>query len=255
MRRGGRRRFRASSRTASCGSCSTPTAAITPAPKTLPYRLPHVDGAGYTTVRRVTSKPNTTMHATIENALDVPHTAFLHKGLFRSKSRGIDITAVVTRSADRVVAEYLGEPRPPGAVARLLSPSGGMLTHFDRFILPSIAQVEYKLGDETHFLVTTAVTPVSDFQTKLFAVVSFKTRVPGWMIKPALEPIALRIFGQDAIDHLKAQTDNIRRFGGEQFASTEIDVLGRHIWRLLKAAERGDAPDAEVHEERITLRV
>lgn len=27
---------------------------------------------------------------------------------------------------------------------------------------------------------------------------------------------------------------------GQQFASTEIDVLGKHIWRLLKAAERGE---------------
>jgi phenylpropionate dioxygenase-like ring-hydroxylating dioxygenase large terminal subunit len=232
-----------------------PTAGFTP--KAGPYRLTHAEAPGYTTVRRVVDAEST-MHAAIENALDVPHTAFLHKGLFRTKSRGIDLEVVVTRSSDRVVAEYIGEPRPPGIAGRLLSPSGGVVVHFDRFILPSIAEVEYKIGTEIHTLVTTAVTPVSDFFTKLFAVVSFRARIPGWVVKPFLEPLAMRIFGQDA-EILRAQTDNIRRFGGEQFASTEIDVLGRHIWRLLKAAERSEAGETEtsgvVHEERVTLRV
>ena len=45
----------------------------------------------------------------------------------------------------------MGEPRPPGIVGRILSPSGGLVTHFDRFILPSIAQVEYRIGTENHF--------------------------------------------------------------------------------------------------------
>src|SRR5262249_11001754 len=145
----------------------------------------------------------------------------------------------VTRTHDRVIAEYVGEPRPPGLVGRMLSPSGGMVTHFDRFILPSIAEVEYRIGEENHILVASAMTPVNDFLTRIFAVVSYRMRVPGWGVKPVLLPIALKIFGQDAAI-LKRQTENIQRFGGEQFASTEIDVLGRHIWRLMKAAERGD---------------
>ena len=135
----------------------------------------------------------------------------------------------------------------------MLSPSGGMVTHFDRFILPSIAQVEYRIGDENHILVATAMTPVNDFLTRIYAVVSFRMRIPGWVVKPVLLPLALKIFRQDAAI-LKRQTENIQRFGGEQFASTEIDVLGRHIWRLMKAAERGDAPARdEKHVEQVTL--
>lgn len=226
-------------------------------PKSRPYQFPHASARGYTTTRDEVFAEST-MHAAIENALDVPHTAFLHKGLFRSKSRGIEITAVVKRGRDRVEAEYVGEPRPPGIVARILSPSGGTVTHFDRFILPSIAQVEYKLGTESHFLVTSAMTPVTDFYTRIFAVVSFKLRlIPGWLIKPFLRPLAMRIFQQDA-RILKTQTATIKRFGGEQFASTEIDVLGRHIWRLMKAAERGDVGEntkADDTEERVKLLV
>ena len=184
------------------------------------------------------------MYSTIENALDVPHTAFLHRGLFRSESRGIEITAKVRRTRDRVEAEYIGEPRPPGLIAKILSPSGGMVTHFDRFLLPSIAQVEYRIGTENHLLVDSVMTPVTDFVTKIYAVVSFKMRLPGWLVKPFVKPLALRVFKQDAMI-LQRQTDLIRTFGGEQFASTDIDVLGRHIWRLLKQHERGDAGGEE----------
>lgn len=211
-------------------------------PESRPHRFAYVDAPGYTTVRQVV-EAQATLYSTVENALDVPHTAFLHKGLFRSQSRGIEITAVVKRSADRVEAEYIGEPRPPGLVARILSPSGGVVTHFDRFLLPSVAQVEYRIGTENHLLVDSVMTPVSDFVTRIYAVVSFKLRFPGWLIKPFVKPLALRIFKQDAFI-LGRQTETIRHFGGEQFVSTEIDVLGKHVWRLLKAAERGDAHGA-----------
>ncbi|AKT36084.1 aromatic ring-hydroxylating oxygenase subunit alpha [Chondromyces crocatus] len=224
-------------------------------PTSLPYRFPQLGEQGYTSVRRRVESEST-MHAALENALDVPHTQFLHRGLFRSNTRGIQITANVQRSRDRVVAEYVGEPRPSGLVARILSPSGGLVTHFDRFILPSIAEVEYRIGTENHFLVSAAMTPVSDFLTHIYAVVSFRVRLfPGWLLKPFLMPLGLRVFAQDAAI-LKLQTQNIQRFGGEQYASTEIDVLGRHIWRLLKKAERGDASGGdEVHEEQVTLLV
>ncbi|MEZ4294628.1 MAG: aromatic ring-hydroxylating dioxygenase subunit alpha [Polyangiaceae bacterium] len=217
-----------------------------------PHRFEKDGAKGYTTVKRMV-EANGTMHAALENALDVPHTAFLHKGLFRSESRGITITAKVRRSADRVVTEYLGEPRPPGIVARILSPSGGMVTHFDRFILPSVAQVEYRIGTESHFLVDSVMTPVDDFVTRIFAVVTFKLRgLPGWLVKPFLSPLAMRVFRQDA-RILQMQTDVIHRFGGEQFVSTELDVMGRHIWRLLKAAERGDAAGDDASEVKLLV--
>jgi phenylpropionate dioxygenase-like ring-hydroxylating dioxygenase large terminal subunit len=220
-------------------------------PDSLPHRFEFADAKGYTTVRQVV-EANATMYSTIENALDVPHTAFLHRGLFRSESRGIEITAKVRRTRDRVEAEYVGEPRPPGLIAKILSPSGGMVTHFDRFLLPSIAQVEYRIGTENHLLVDSVMTPVTDFITKIYAVVSFKMRLPGWLVRPFVKPLALRVFKQDAMI-LQRQTDLIRTFGGEQFASTEIDVLGRHIWRLLKQHERGDAGGEEDDEVKLIV--
>jgi phenylpropionate dioxygenase-like ring-hydroxylating dioxygenase large terminal subunit len=221
-------------------------------PTTEPFRFPLVDKPGYTTVhRRVQAEAS--VHAVVENALDVPHTAFLHKGLFRGAGDPNEIEVVVRRGPDRVEAEYIGEPRVEGLVGKILSPSGGIMTHFDRFILPSIAQVEYRIGDENHILVCAACTPVSDFETVLHAVISFKLRIPHWLVKPFLTPIALRVFKQDA-EVLKTQTATIRAFGGEQYVSTEIDVLGNHIWRLLRQAERGASGEVgEVVEKRLKL--
>ena len=71
------------------------------------------------------------------------------------------------RTARSVEAEYVGEPRPSGLVGRILAPGGGLVRHWDRFFLPSVAQVEYRLGDVTHFLITALCTPVSDFHTRL----------------------------------------------------------------------------------------
>jgi hypothetical protein len=39
---------------------------------------------------------------------------------------------------------------------------------------------------------------------------------------------------------MKAQSRNIDRFGGERFASTDLDLLGAAIWRLLRQAERAE---------------
>jgi phenylpropionate dioxygenase-like ring-hydroxylating dioxygenase large terminal subunit len=216
-------------------------------PARAPFAMPRATASGYATVVREV-EAEATLHAVLENALDVPHTAYLHRGLFRGGKKN-RIEAQVRRYADRVEIQYLGEPRPSGVVGRLLSPSGGTVEHWDRFFLPSIAQVEYRLGTENHFIVTSACTPVEDFRTKLFAVVSFRTRLPAAMVKPILEPVATRIFHQDA-EILREQTKNIRRFAGEQFMSTEIDLMGPHIWRLLRQAERADgSTGSELLEE------
>lgn len=212
---------------------STPTAP--------PFAFPRLDPRRYTSVRREVFAPGT-LHATLENALDVPHTAFLHGGLFRTAKVRNKIRATVRRYAAHTTCEYVGEPRPSGLVGRILSPSGGIVEHFDRFFLPSIAQVEYRIGDENHFIVTSACTPVSDFETRLFALVQFRTRFPGALVKLVLDPIARRIFGQDR-EMLGRQTELIQRFGGEQFESTELDLLGPHIYRLLKDAADGRVGD------------
>jgi hypothetical protein len=206
----------------------------------------------YTVVRRDMAM-SCTVHAAVENALDVPHTGFLHGGLFRTSRKRNEIEVVVRRRTDSVEAEYIGEPRPTGLVGRVLAPGGGTVVHFDRFILPCVAQVEYQLGNHSHVMVTSAFTPVEDFQTHMFAAVAFRSPLPAAAVKAAVLPIALRIFAQDTAI-LRMQTQSIHRFGGEQYVHTEIDVLGPHIWHLLRQAERGlkGEEGAEIRKRMLT---
>ncbi|MGM0575259.1 MAG: Rieske 2Fe-2S domain-containing protein [Myxococcota bacterium] len=216
-------------------------------PESEPYRPPHLGERGYASVQQVV-RADATLHATIENALDVPHTAYLHAGLFRGSGERNEIEAVVRRGSDVVECEYVGEPRPSGIAGRILAPGGGVVQHWDRFRLPSVAEVEYRIGDDAHLLVSAIGTPNADFRTTLYATVSFRLRIPAWLIRPILTPVALWIFRQDAWI-LRQQTETIRRFGGEQYASTDLDTLGGWIRRLLRQAERGERREVEGMEE------
>jgi phenylpropionate dioxygenase-like ring-hydroxylating dioxygenase large terminal subunit len=217
-----------------------------------PPRIPHADEDGYRTVRHRGSM-RTTVLAAVENALDVPHTAFLHRGLFRGRREPVPVEAIVRHGDGSVEAEYVGEPVPSGIAARVLAPEGGVVQHVDRFVAPSMAQVEYRLGD-SHLVVTTAFTPVDDDRTELHATVAFRSSILPALVAPLVTPIARVILRQDA-RMLAAQHDNIRRFGGEHFVHTPIDVLGPHIARLIRRSERGEPmlTAAERTEERVTL--
>ena len=207
------------------------------APTAPPFVLPTLE-RGAVEVRRVV-EVEAPLQPTLENFLDVPHTAVLHRGLFRVTREPRRIKVRVERTRDGIQAEYIGEARPEGWAAKILSPSNGAVRHVDRFILPSIAQVEYRLGTDAYFVVTSLCVPVNASLTRIHAVVQFRTRLPGWLVTLLLNPVATRIFSQDA-SILKSQAESVRRWGGEHYASTAIDVLSLQIGRLLRGGDDGE---------------
>jgi len=221
-------------------------------PESDPYDIPCADQPGYLTIREHLVMPGP-LDAVAENALDVPHTAFVHAGLFRKNEDRRPIEVVI-RALDRgVEAQFLGEQRPEGLVGRILAPTGGEVFHWDRFVLPCIAQVEYRLGEKSHIITTAALTPRTRNLTDLFATVAVRVPVPKPILRGIFKPIAMRILKQD-MEILRRQTEQVERFGGEDFASTEIDVLGLRIKKLLREAATGNqsaAPD----ERRIKMLV
>jgi phenylpropionate dioxygenase-like ring-hydroxylating dioxygenase large terminal subunit len=212
-----------------------------------PLEVKEADDASYLTLTRRAEFPGG-VHAVVENALDVPHTAVLHKGLFRSGEARREVGVEVRRHQRWVEAEFIGESPPGGLVARLLtlgsraSLKNLKLEHWDRFILPSVLQVEYRIGPRSHFLITGFCCPESDKSTRLFALVCLKTPLPQWLVRllvRVIEPFAWEVVAQD-VAILRGQTETIEHFGGERFMSTDIDVLGGAITRLMK-----DASDRE----------
>ncbi|MEM8607942.1 MAG: aromatic ring-hydroxylating dioxygenase subunit alpha [Myxococcota bacterium] len=221
-------------------------------PDFAPYAIPCADQSGYFTVRERLEMPGP-LDAVAENALDVPHTAFVHAGLFRKNKDRSPIEVVVRTQRDRVEAQYVGEKRPEGLVGKLLSPTGGEVLHWDRFILPCIAQVEYRLSERAHIVTTAALTPRTASVTDLFATVAVKVPIPNAILRTVVKPSAMHIVRQDA-GILQRQTEQVARFGGEAFVSTEIDVLGLRIKKLLREAVAGKLRDGE-EERRIKMLV
>ncbi len=206
-------------------------------PESGPYEIPCADQKGYLTIRERLQMPGP-LDAVAENALDVPHTAFVHSGLFRKDANRKPIEVIIRALDGGVEAQYLGEQRPEGVAGRILAPRGGEVFHWDRFLLPCIAQVEYRLGERSHIMVTAALTPRTKSRTDLFATVAVNVPVPNSILRVIFKPIAMRILRQD-MEILRRQTEQVARFGGEDFASTEIDVLGLRIKKLLREAASG----------------
>lgn len=175
-----------------------------------------------------------TVHASVENALDVPHTAFLHGGLFRKSGQGPRVTAERTDLVDGVEVRYVGEP---AAFGPLRLPGDATFDHWDRFFLPSIAQVEYRVGDALRITNSILHLPLSATRTRAWFVLRFRSPLPASVVGPIVRARGRKILQQD-VDMLEHQTRNIRRFGGERYTSTDLDLLGNAIWRLMRQAER-----------------
>lgn len=221
-------------------------------PDCAPYEIPCADQKGYLTVRERIEMPGP-LDAVAENALDVPHTAFVHSGLFRKDKDRRPIDVIVRTSRDRLEAEFVGEERPGGLVGRLLAPRGGEVFHWDRFILPCIAQVEYRLSDRSHIITTAALTPRTPTVTDLFATVAVRVPVPNIVLRALAIPSAMHILRQDA-KILQRQTEQVGHFGREEFVSTEIDVLGLRIKKKLREAATGQLREGN-EERRIKMLV
>ena len=217
-----------------------------------PPRIPCWDDPAYVTVIREYDV-ECTMHAALENALDVPHTAFVHRGDFRGKASR-ELEAVRRRIPNGIEVEYVGEPPLSGATH---DAEGRPIVswHWDRFFLPSVAQVEYKTSSGRHLINTLPHTPVTDFRTRFWLVSCWN--VPpekrGEM-RPIIEKQLDTILGQD-VEILRAQTRRIRELGGESFRSTALDLMGPEMLRMLREAERGAPADTAPIERTVKLRV
>jgi len=201
-----------------------------------PFRLPDL-GAG---MRQVVLRYDiaATMHATIENTLDVPHTAFLHRGLLRgAKPNRI---RAVRRSIPRgVEVQYFGEPF---GIGFFRPKSDTELEHVDRFVLPCVAQVEYRAGPWLQLVNSVLHLPLSERRTRAWFVLRVNSRrLPTRLIQAVVRLQGPHVAKQD-VRVLERQTANVARFGGERYSSTELDLFGSAVWRLLRAAEKGGEP-------------
>jgi phenylpropionate dioxygenase-like ring-hydroxylating dioxygenase large terminal subunit len=224
-------------------------------PKTQPYQFPYLNEPGFSTfcwqMECATSIENAA-----ENFLDATHTHFVHSGLIRTDKDRKEMTVKITRRGNSVEAVYLDELALSGLIYQILAPGCREVVSIGRFILPSIAQLEYRTDRDYKIFISLFITPIRSDLVRAYTVVTFRWGLPNWLGRIIAQPLFFKAAQQDR-EILELQTANINLFEGESFVSTEIDVMRPHISYLLKRANRDnlDCLDSSNFEKIIQIKI
>jgi phenylpropionate dioxygenase-like ring-hydroxylating dioxygenase large terminal subunit len=219
-----------------------------PAP---PRPFPHYGDKGWTSFRMHT-RFEAGLEACLENFLDCPHTATVHRGWFRNPDQR-EMDAIVRRGTDFVEVEFENEPTTDSLIARLFYPRNCQLKHIDRFHMPNLSRVDYEFDADHHFIITSQATPVDDAITDVETVITFRYGKIGWLVRLLFEPMSRRIIQQD-VDILKLQGANVAAFGGADYVNAETDLIALHMRSLRRRADQGEPPVTDTAEKRIRIR-
>jgi phenylpropionate dioxygenase-like ring-hydroxylating dioxygenase large terminal subunit len=223
-------------------------------PQALPYAFPAVDRPGYSTFRWQMATANSLENAA-ENFLDTAHTHFVHAGLIRTNARRRSVDVKITRYDRAVEAIYAGEEQISGLIYRLLAPGCGEVLTISRFLLPAIAQIEYQTDRDYRLFITLFITPVDAQRLRAYSVVTFRWGLPNWLGRVIAQPLFRQAMQQD-LAVMRSQAENIDRFAGEQFVSTELDVMRPHIEYLLaKSTFAPSSADRPVMQTTIAIQL
>ena len=217
-----------------------------------PPRFPNLGRAGWTSFIMKT-RFEAPMDACLENFLDCPHATFLHRYWFRAPTAK-PVKATVRTLTDGVEAEFFEEPREKSVVWWLLAPRRGPMRHTDRFIAPRTSCVDYQFPSGLHYTITSSCTALSDAETEVYTVITFRYGRIGPLVRVLFEPLARRIIRQD-VEMLGAQYHNVTRFGGPRFANTRADLFGPHIAAWRRALESGEPPPAAGDQRDVDLQL
>jgi phenylpropionate dioxygenase-like ring-hydroxylating dioxygenase large terminal subunit len=198
-----------------------------------PYSFPHSGEPRWTTFRMKT-RFAANAFACLENFLDCPHTVYVHTTWFRSRDAR-EVRAQVVPCKDGVEVEFFDEREAKSVVSRLLFPAGKKMIHKDRFLMPTTSRVDYSFGPDRHFIITSQCTPITERETEVYTVITFRFGQLGALVKIFFAPLARRIIRQD-VRILKAQAEQLERFGESRFTFVKSDLVGPHIWELWKRA-------------------
>jgi len=219
------------------------------APDREPFPMPVMDEYGWRSYYMATTFKNNVTDL-VENFMDVPHTVFVHKGWFRDRKQ-ICIQAKVERTQDSVLVSYDQPNDSIGFSGWLVNPKGLPMQHTDNFYMPNNTRVDYIFGEnERGFIITSTCTPISPFKTKVYTLISYKF---GWLTPLArmvLGAYTRKVINQD-VWIMDIHGENIKKFGGEEYRSTQCDTMHLYIESLRRHAkgERVSHPPKPMEKE------
>jgi len=200
-----------------------------------PVPFTHCDDAGWTTFRMNTLFQGS-VESCLENFLDCPHATFVHNFWFRKPMAKLTRAEVLVTD-DGAQATYFNEPREGSVVWNLLSKQNSTMQHTDRFIAPATTKVDYIFSDRRHYIITSSCTPISDTETRVHTVISFRFNSIGWFIRLFFEPLSRWIIRQD-VGMVALQQKNLDAFGHKRYNIIEQDLLFSHITKWRRSIEQ-----------------
>jgi phenylpropionate dioxygenase-like ring-hydroxylating dioxygenase large terminal subunit len=175
----------------------------------------------------------------VENFIDIPHTAFVHKGIFRS-SRNEPITAKIIRKQGEVHVTYQNEAQNLGSFNFLLNPRGEAITHTDSFFMPNITFVSYSLASKWQYVITSQSIPISANQTRVYTEISYRLGLLTPFASGIVKRQAKKVIQQDL--HVLAQQMHVIKKYGNHFYDTPADKIHAYVSEIHQALENHEDP-------------
>jgi phenylpropionate dioxygenase-like ring-hydroxylating dioxygenase large terminal subunit len=209
-----------------------------------PFSMPHYREPGWATVR-VINRFNNTVTNCAENFIDIPHTVYVHPGIFRNTRQQL-LEMTVERRNGSVFVDYLKETNNLGWFSRFLNGDRQEIRHTDSFHMPNVTSVEYTMGPHRQLCITSQSIPETDTSTLVYTDVTYNYGIWNALAWPLVWWTAQRIIHQD-IDILSAQQEVIQKYG-QAFANTPSDTIHVFVESIRQCLENDGDPSQLPHQ-------
>ncbi len=189
-----------------------------------PFKMRYHREKGWHTTRLINRFQNNVTNC-VENFIDIPHTVYVHPGIFRTP-RGQKIDVTVERKHGEVKATYTNETNNLGWFSRFLNPKSSTIEHTDEFIMPNVSCVEYIFGPKRHFIITSQCVPLEEDETLVYTDLTYNYGIWNRLAEPIIRWQGQKIIDQD-IEALAMQMQVIKKYGAD-FSNTPADII--HVW-------------------------
>lgn len=203
-----------------------------------PFPMPHYGESHWETVRVVNRFHNNVTNCA-ENFIDIPHTAFVHPGVFRTTHKQ-KLEMTVERRNGSVLVEYRNETTNLGWYARFLNPKGHKIRHTDSFHMPNITSVAYDMGPNRRLFITSQSIPEAEDSTLVYTDVTYNYGIWNKLARPFVYWTAQHIIRQD-VEILGIQQEAIAKYG-QQFTHTPADTIHVFLESIRKQIDIGEDP-------------
>ena len=218
-----------------------------------PYSFPHLGDPGYFSGGFVREYNGHFLDG-VENSADTVHTGFVHKGLFYSEkdARTIDleIRSYVEEYFDGVEAIYHGEKESNSFLSRLIfgrPDPDAEAYHGERFIAPSIHQVEYRMGAIGHVFANVIYTPVNEKKSMITMLYNIRSYGLGKFFSFLVKRLLVKVVEQD-VEILNLQYENRKKHDSSREISNQTDLMALEVRKLLDQIQ--EEPDFRISEQK-----